>query len=181
MAKNHTLLDETLTKWYDIRRGFIREVSIIPPSRLTFRATLETRSIMDIVHHVLELSIITVEELVRPDTNLERASLSQLANVYAPNITRADTQEKLVNLLVEQYRDAESRLQDFGELYMMQLVPKIDGSNDTRITLLQDAIQHEMYHRGQLTVYARLIGLEPAMTSDRHTAMPGTFNPDAIR
>jgi uncharacterized damage-inducible protein DinB len=179
MIKKRTLLNETLAKWYDIRRGLIREVSIIPPTRLTFRATLETRSFMDIVHHVLELSIITVEELVREDTNLERASLSQLANVYAPNITRADTQEKLINLLVEQYRDAETRLNELGDLHMMQLIPKRDGSSDTRLTLLIDAIQHESYHRGQLTVYARLIGLEPALTRDRHNALPGTFNSDA--
>lgn len=181
MATIHTLLDETLANWYNIRRGLIREVSNIPPTRLTFRATLETRSIMDIVHHILELSIITVEELVREDTNLERASPSQLANVYAPNISRADSQEKLVNLLVEQYRDAESRLSELGDLHMMQRVRKLDGSRDTRLTLLADAIQHEMYHRGQLTVYARLIGLEPAFTRDRHTAMPGAFNPDALR
>ncbi|MFZ1729002.1 MAG: DinB family protein [Bacteroidota bacterium] len=181
MTRTRTLLAETLAKWYNIRRGFIREVSNIPPTRLTFRATLETRSIMDIVHHVLELSIITIEELARADTNLERASLSQLANVYAPNITRADTREKLVNLLVEQYRDAETRLSELGDLHMMQLVPKIDGSSDTRLTLLVDAIQHESYHRGQLTVYARLIGLEPALTHESHTALPGTYNPDALR
>lgn len=176
----HTLLDETLQRWYSVRRGVIRELSNIPPTRLTFRATLETRSIMDLIHHILELSIITIEELMREDTNLERASLSQLANVYAPNITRADTQEKLVNLLVEQYRDAEERLREAGDLHMMQLVKKLDGSRETRLTLLCEAIQHEMYHRGQLTVYARLIGLEPALTRERHTAIPGSFNPDAL-
>ena len=180
MATTHTLLEETLQRWYAVRRGLIREVSNIPPTRLTFRATLEARSIMDIVHHVLELSIITIEELLREDTNIERASLSQLANVYAPNITRADTQEKLVNLLVEQYRDADTRLRQAGDLHMMQLVGRLDGSRDTRLSLLLEAMQHEMYHRGQLTVYARLIGLEPALTRDRHSAMPGAFNPDAL-
>ena len=63
------MLYEVITaRWYSIRRGLIREVSNIPQTRLTFRATLETRSIMDIVHHILELSIITVEELVRADS-----------------------------------------------------------------------------------------------------------------
>lgn len=180
MATTRTLLEETLQRWYSVRRGLIREVSNIPPTRLTFRATLEARSIIDIVHHVLELSIITIEELLRADTNIERASLSQLANVYAPNITRADSQEKLVNLLVEQYRDADARLREAGDLHMMQLVQRLDGTHDTRLGLFQEAVQHEMYHRGQLTVYARLIGLEPALTRDRHSAMSGAFNPDAL-
>ena len=40
MSTPHTLLQETLTKWYAVRRGLIREVSSIPPARLTFKATL---------------------------------------------------------------------------------------------------------------------------------------------
>ena len=180
MSTPGTLLHETLARWYTVRRGFIREVSQLPPARLTFRATLEVRSILDLIHHVLEFSIIAVEELVREDTNLHRASMSQLANVYAPNITRAESQEKLVNLLVDQYRDADMRLKEFGELHMLQLVPKIDGTKETRLALLQETIQHEMYHRGQLTVYVRLLGLEPALTRDMHTAMPGSFNPGIV-
>lgn len=175
-----THLEETLAKWYGVRRGLIREISSIPPARLTFRATLEMRSIIDVVQHVLEFSIITVEELLREDTNLHRAGMSQLANVYAPNITRADTQEKLVNLLVEQYKDAELRLREAGDLHMQQLVAKLDGAKETRMLILQDTIQHEMYHRGQLTVYARLLGLEPALTKDLHTALPGSFNPGTL-
>jgi len=169
-----------LAKWYIHRRGVIREVSSIPPSRLTFRATLETRSILEIVHHLLEYSIITVEELVRTDTNLHRASMAQLVNIYAPNITRADTQEKLVNLLVEQYRDAESRLKDLGDLHMLQLVTRLDGSRDTRFALLQESIQHEMYHRGQLTIYARLLGLVPASTKHEQSAIPGSIRTGSI-
>jgi len=176
MSTPRTPLQEALARWYTVRRGFIRELNQIPPARLTFRATLEVRSILDLIHHVLENSIITVEELLREDTNIHRASMAQLANVYAPNITRTDSHEKLINLLVEQYRDAEERLAELGDLHMMQLVPKLDGTRETRLALLQESIQHEMYHRGQLTVYIRLLGLEPAMTRDVHTAMPGSFN-----
>jgi uncharacterized damage-inducible protein DinB len=31
-------------------------------------------------------------------------------------------------------------------------------------SLMSFAIAHEMYHRGQLTVYERLLGIEPALT-----------------
>ncbi|HEU0174317.1 MAG TPA: DinB family protein [Blastocatellia bacterium] len=30
--------------------------------------------------------------------------------------------------------------------------------------MLQFTLAHEMYHRGQLTVYQRLLGIEPALT-----------------
>jgi uncharacterized damage-inducible protein DinB len=164
MTTFQTMLDEVLEHWYDVRRGFIRELTIIPPQRLSFRATLETRSVMELVQHVLEYSIMIVEELVREDTNLHRAPYSQLLRFYAPNISKADTLEKLVDLLVEQYKDAEQRLRKAGEIHMLQLITNQDGSTSTRLAALQDAISHDMYHRGQLTVYTRLLGVEPALT-----------------
>ena len=33
-----------------------------------------------------------------------------------------------------------------------------------RFDFLSFAIAHEMYHRGQLTVYLRLLGIEPVLT-----------------
>jgi uncharacterized damage-inducible protein DinB len=166
MDTSLSLLHEILTKWFGIRRGLIRELNVIPPSRLGFRPTLEMRSVAEIVQHVLEYTIITVEELSREDTNLHRLRMGQLVSVYAPNVSRNDTHEKLGNLLVEQFRDADARLREHGDLHMLQFVTRLDGTRDTRFSFLQEAIQHEMYHRGQLTVYTRLLGFIPAATVD---------------
>jgi uncharacterized damage-inducible protein DinB len=164
MSTFKTVLEETLDYWYEVRRGLIREINNIPATRFTFRATLETRSLTELIQHVLEVSIMTVEELVREDTNFHRAPFPQMLHHYAPNIARADSQSVLVELLAEQYKDAEQRLKKAGDLHMLQLITKQDGSMGTRLAILQDSIGHEMYHRGQLTVYTRLIGLEPALT-----------------
>ena len=40
----------------------------------------------------------------------------------------------------------------------------VDGQEMTKLAFLSFAIAHEMYHRGQLTVYERLLGIEPALT-----------------
>jgi uncharacterized damage-inducible protein DinB len=34
----------------------------------------------------------------------------------------------------------------------------------SKLDVLTFAVAHEMYHRGQLTVYERLLGVEPALT-----------------
>ena len=166
MSTSKSLLEETLEYWYDVRKGFIREVKLIPQTRFTFRPTLEMRSVAEIVQHALAVSIMTIEELVREDTDFHRATFAQLLSNYAPNITRADTQESLIDLLVEQYKDGEQRLREAGELHMLQLVPKSDGGKGSRLVCLMDAIAHEMYHRGQLTVCERLLGMEPALTRE---------------
>jgi uncharacterized damage-inducible protein DinB len=177
MAASMTLLEETIERWYEVRRGLIKELNTIPATRLSFRATLETRSALELIQHVLEVSIMTVEELVREDTNLHRAPFPQLLHFYAPNIAKADTQEKLVDLLVEQYRDADQRLRKAGDIHLMQLVTHQDGTKATRLAALNEAVGHEMYHRGQLTVYIRLLGLEPALTQQQsHPAIPAIGN-----
>jgi uncharacterized damage-inducible protein DinB len=177
MSTYKTLLEEVLDYWYEVRRGLIKEVNNIPASRFNFRATLETRSITELLQHVLEVSILTVEELLREDTNLHRAPYAELLHFYAPNISRADTQETLVNLMVEQFKDADQRLRKAGDLHMMQLITKQDGSTGTRLAILKDTIGHERYHRGQLTVYERLLGLEPVSTKEMQNPMFSNASP----
>jgi uncharacterized damage-inducible protein DinB len=41
---------------------------------------------------------------------------------------------------------------------------RFDGKEMTKLGFLSFAIAHEMYHRGQLTVYERLLDIEPALT-----------------
>ncbi len=40
----------------------------------------------------------------------------------------------------------------------------MNGKQVTKVVMLQFTLAHEMYHRGQLTVYQRLLGIEPALT-----------------
>ncbi len=41
---------------------------------------------------------------------------------------------------------------------------RFDGKEMSKLEFLQFAVSHEMYHRGQLTVYERLLHIEPALT-----------------
>ena len=45
-----------------------------------------------------------------------------------------------------------------------QKMKRFDGKEITKFDFLNFGIAHEMYHRGQLTVYERLLGVEPALT-----------------
>ena len=56
MSTPTNLLDEVLDSWYEVRKGLIREIQNIPPARFTFRPTLETRNVTELVQHVLEVA-----------------------------------------------------------------------------------------------------------------------------
>ena len=47
---------------------------------------------------------------------------------------------------------------------MKNTMKRFDGKEMTKLAFMSFAIAHEMYHRGQLTVYERLLGIEPVLT-----------------
>jgi uncharacterized damage-inducible protein DinB len=163
---NHltSFLEETLEAWRDVRSGIIDEVANIPEDQFDFRPTPETRSVKEMVQHILEVSMLMTGELTRADTDLKRSPWPDLLAQYAQDAYRADSKRELLALLESQMNDAEEQFRDTGELALMQYLERFDGELGTKMQWLHHGIAQEMYHRGQLTLYARLLGLEPALT-----------------
>lgn len=159
-----SFLDETLDAWWDVRRGVIAEVKTIPARRFDFRPTPEVRSVRELVQHILEVAMMMSGELTRPDTDLHRAPWPQLLELHAAPAYEARAKRDLVALLRSQMEEADRQFREAGELAMWQYLVRFDGVAGTKMQWLHHGIAQEMYHRGQLTLYARLMGLVPALT-----------------
>jgi len=164
MNRPTTLLAEALESWEDARLGFIDEVRNIPAARWDYRPTPEVKSVREMVVHVLEVAMMMTGELTRTDTNFRRAPWPKLLRMYAGPAYRATTRGQLLALLKSQLRDGTKAFRAAGELHMLQHIERFDGKKGTRLAWLLHGIDQEMYHRGQITVYARLLGIEPALT-----------------
>ncbi len=164
MATFNSFLDETLDAWWDVRRGIIDEVKNLPAGRFDFRPTPDVRSVKEQVQHILEVAMMMTGELTRPDTDLHRAPWPELLEMYAAPAYEAETKAALVKLLESQMRSADERFRAVGELALWQYMERFDGVAGTKMQWLHHGIAQEMYHRGQLTLYARLMGLVPALT-----------------
>ena len=159
-----TILEETLEAWQGVREGLIAEVRNIPANRFDFRPTPQSRSVAELVQHILEVAMMMTGELTRPDTNFHRAAWPKLLGLYARAAWRARTKPMLLRLLASQIKDGERRFRKAGELSLLQLITRFDGLPGTRLAWWNHGIAHEEYHRGQLALYARLLGIEPALT-----------------
>ncbi len=159
-----TLLEETLEAWSDVREGLIREVENIPEDRFDFRPTAEVRSVAELLQHILEVALMMTGELTRPDTDFARAPWPELLDMYSGDLGSAMDKRQLLDLLRSSFEDAERRFRDAGELHMLQFVARFDGLPGTRLAWLEHGIAQEMYHRGQLVLYERMMGIEPALT-----------------
>ncbi|MFQ5824306.1 MAG: DinB family protein [bacterium] len=164
MSSFKSLLEETLEAWEDTRVGIIEEVENIPADKFDFRPTPEVRSVQELVVHILEVAMMMTGELTRSDTNFHRAPWPKLLDMYASDAYQANRKDELVKLLRTQFKDAEKKFREVGELHMLQLIKRFDGQLGTRLAWLQHGIAQEMYHRGQLTLYQRLMATEPALT-----------------
>jgi uncharacterized damage-inducible protein DinB len=59
--------------------------------------------------------------------------------------------------------ESEGQLREHAD-EMKNSMKRFDGKEMTKLAFMSFAIAHEMYHRGQLTVYERLLGIEPMLT-----------------
>lgn len=164
MPEFASILEETLEGWTDVRAGLIEEVENIPADRFDFRPAEQVRSVRELVQHILEVAMMMTGELTRPDTDFRRAPWPELLAMYASEAHAAETKDELISLLRSSMSDAEARFRAAGELAMLQWITRFDGKKGTKLAWLNHGIAQEMYHRGQLALYERMMGIEPALT-----------------
>ena len=160
----NSLLEEVIEAWEGTRDGIIAEVENIPPKQFEFRPAAESRSVSELVHHIMEVSLMMVGELTREDTNFHRAPWPKLLAIYNKPIDGLQSKRELLTALRSTLRDGVKAFRTAGELHMMQFITRFDGKKGTRLAWFNHGVAHENYHQGQLALYQRLIGITPALT-----------------
>jgi uncharacterized damage-inducible protein DinB len=159
-----SLLDEALEAWQYTRAGVISELRNLPDVSLTFRPATNSRTAAEIAVHIAESGLMMAGELSRPDGNFRRKSFPQFMKEYAKGVKATSNKKQLIQLLTKTHEDGVKKIRKAGELQMLQLITRFDGEGGSRLAWMQHGIAHEEYHRGQLALYARLVGRVPALT-----------------
>jgi uncharacterized damage-inducible protein DinB len=160
----NSLLEESIEAWEDARNGVIAEVENIPANRFDFRPTPDNRSVTELVLHIMEVSLMMVGELIREETDLTRMSFPKLIALHSKPLEGLTTKRDLLPALRSTLRSGVKAFRDAGELHMLQFLTRFDGQRGTRFAWFHHGISQEMYHRGQLALYQRLLGITPALT-----------------
>jgi uncharacterized damage-inducible protein DinB len=163
-AKSACLLDEALGMWAYTREGVIAEVRNLPESALDFKPSDATRTTSALVVHLLESGLMMSGELSRPDGDFQRKSYPAFIAEYGSGLSRQRTKAALLDALKRTHADGAKKIRMAGEISMLQTIRQFNGQLATRLSWMHHGIAHEEYHRGQLAVYARLVGRVPALT-----------------
>ena len=160
----NSLLEEAIEAWEYTREGTIAEVENIPPKQFGFRPTDENRSVSELAVHIMEVSMMMAGELTRADGSFRRKSYDKLIDEYAHSIQSLTSKRELTSALRTTLRDGVKAFREAGEIAMLQTIIRFDGKPGTRLAWFNHGIAHEMYHRGQLALYQRHLGITPALT-----------------
>lgn len=159
-----TLLDEALEGWRYARDGVIAELENIPAESFGFRPTPETRSVAEIARHIVEAGMVMAGELSHPGGNFTRQSYPEFLKEYAGDLEPGEDKATLLGLLRGTLEGGMATIRGAGEVLMLQQIAQFNGEPATRLSWMSHGVAHEEYHRGQLALYARLLGQVPALT-----------------
>lgn len=159
-----TLLDEALESWGFARDGVIGEIRNLGDRDMEFRPAPDSRSVAELVRHVLESGLLMSGELSRPDGDFRRKGYEALLREHGRGLSRGKSRKDLLAALRRTHAAGAEKIRRAGELHMLQLIRRFDGKMGTRLAWMQHGIGHEEYHRGQIALCARLAGRTPALT-----------------
>jgi uncharacterized damage-inducible protein DinB len=159
-----TLIEEALEAWGYARSGVVDEVASLGERDVAFRPAEGSRSVAELVFHILESGALMAGELSRKDGDFRRKSYEALLREHGRAISRGKTRRQLLDGLRATHEKGAEKIRRAGELHMLQLIRRFDGKMGTRLAWMHHGISHEEYHRGQIALCARLLGRTPALT-----------------
>lgn len=158
------LLEEALEAWEDARRGLIAESRNVPAEDYGFRPADEVRSVAELLVHVMEVSEMMVGELTREDGSFRRAPFPDLIAEHAGHLEGLEGRDAILAALESTLEAGLQRFRAAGGRHLLGPIERFDGERGTRLAWLHHGVAQEMYHRGQLCTYERLLGRVPALT-----------------
>lgn len=164
MARARDMLEETLEAWGYTRSGVIDELENIPEDKYQFQPTPASRTVAELAQHIIESALMATGELNRPDGSFQRKPYPEFIEEYAGTRARTTHKAALIGLLRTTHEEAMTAFRKTGQAGLLREIVQFNGEPATRLTWLNHAIAHEEYHRGQLALYARLLGRVPALT-----------------
>jgi uncharacterized damage-inducible protein DinB len=163
-----SILDEVLEAWGYARQGVLAELRNLPADAFGFRPAAGSRTVAELAQHILQSGLLMSGELTRPDGDFRRKTYVALLREHGGDVQRYRSKVQLLAALTRAHAEGERKIRRAGELFMLQHIRRFDGLMGTRHAWMQHGIAHEEYHRGQLALYARLLGKVPALTQRIH-------------
>jgi uncharacterized damage-inducible protein DinB len=154
-----------------VRRNTILIAEDIPENEYGYRPTPDSRSMAETLVHIAMLGRadrFLHEEDRRP--SLESFDFGELISRSQVEEKRPRSKSEIIDLLRTEGERTAQWLEGLPETRFSEQVRQNGGASKSRFEMLLGTKEHEMHHRGQLTVIERLLGIVPHLTRNRQSA-----------
>jgi uncharacterized damage-inducible protein DinB len=156
-----------------VRKNTILIAEDVPESQYGYRPTPESRSVAETLVHIALLwraDRFLHEEERRP--SLEGFDFGELIARSQVEEKQPRSKSEVVDLLRMEGEHWAQWLEGLvlHEELLSEPVRQPGGASKSRFEMLLGTKEHEMHHRGQLTVIERLLGIVPHLTRNRRAA-----------
>jgi uncharacterized damage-inducible protein DinB len=157
-----------------VRKNTILIAEDIPENHYGYRATPDSRSVRETLVHIA--SLWRFDRIVHEEQHL----FSLEGFDFGALFWMSETEEKLlrsksdiVGLLQTQGHRWCEWVEGLSETLLSEQVRQPGGGLRNRFEMLLGTKEHEMHHRGQLTVMERMLGIVPHLTRNRQVRREG--------
>ncbi|HEV7923225.1 MAG TPA: DinB family protein [Thermoanaerobaculia bacterium] len=156
-------VEEAVRMWELYREGVLAELANIPEEHWDFRPGPGARSLRELALHIAASAVGFTGELVAEEASFTRLRAPEAQAALIASLGEVQTRDEILAMMKSRSAEAAQRLRENAERLESGKMPTMSGEQG-RLSGLWFAAAHEMYHRGQVTIYARALGLVPAMT-----------------
>ena len=157
-----------------VRNNTIQVAKDIPEAQYDFKASPDTRSVRDMLVHIV-LAMTFANEV-------HRKNVSDLTTVDWPEVkarvnaeqAKPRTKAEIIALLEQDAADFSSFLEGLDDAFLGEILPMFPGATPatkSRFEMLLGVKEHEMHHRSQLMLIERILGIVPHLTRQREERM----------
>lgn len=168
MSEETSLVRDAIEFLEFARQGTIAEAANVPDESWTFRPHPNARSFEEIVRHMIGAATMLVGEATDPEGDFQRRSPPEHVRAHGGELREEMTPAELREALADSLDGLVTRIREASEELLREPIRRFDGGTWSRLTYIFYAAAHEDHHCGQLAIYARSMGLIPALTQRIH-------------
>lgn len=158
------VIEDAIDAWAFTRRNTLAEIENLPADRFDHRPHVGSRSIAEVCHHIVDSGLMFTGEIARSDGSFARLPISELLATHAGNALQPTDRTRILERLQDTWAGMEQTLSGLDPAFLLSDMRSHADQPVCRLRMLHFANGHEFYHTGQLTVYARTLGIVPALT-----------------
>jgi uncharacterized damage-inducible protein DinB len=167
---NMIRIEAVMESWKSIRRDTAQAWLDMPAEEAAFRPTPELMAYRDLAVHILNAGHAMTMMLLAGESDFSAPGFRERMRTHFLDVSAWDAATLAGELASVLDADAAEVLGAADSVFWSEMMTRFDGTQVTRLEMLQYAKEHELTHRSQMFMYLRLKGVVPPTTRRRLAA-----------